>query len=356
MLTYLLAVLAACMNATSSVLQRKANRRVPQKQNLSVKLVVSLFHQPVWFGGVLAVTAGFLLQATALGMGQLTVVEPILVLELPATLILGSRVFGTRLGRREWGATAAMTAGLAGLLYFLSPSAGRAAAVSWYVWLTGVGINLALIGALVAWARRKSGGRGGNREGGSPFRAAVLGTAAGSAFGLTAALMKAMTNTFSQGIGVLLTSWPLYAMIASGVLGMFLLQSAMNAGRLIAAQPGITLSDPIVSILWGLLVFQEKARGGWFIALAVVSGLVMAAAVIGLARSPLLSDGPEPAGEGPRAGARAGDEPDSGATQGRPRSMLEAGPSGPGPQRKSARETPRSAPLRSRRHRLRAGH
>ena len=317
------------MNATSSVLQRKANRRVPQKQNLSVKLVVSLFHQPVWFGGVLAVTAGFLLQATALGMGQLTVVEPILVLELPATLILGSRVFGTRLGRREWGATAAMTAGLAGLLYFLSPSAGRAAAVSWYVWLTGVGINLALIGALVAWARRKSGGRGGNREGGSPFRAAVLGTAAGSAFGLTAALMKAMTNTFSQGIGVLLTSWPLYAMIASGVLGMFLLQSAMNAGRLIAAQPGITLSDPIVSILWGLLVFQEKARGGWFIALAVVSGLVMAAAVIGLARSPLLSDGPEPAGEGPRAGARAGDEPDSGATQGRPRSCWKQVPAVP---------------------------
>ena len=88
----------------------KANRRVPQKQNLSVKLIISLFHQPVWFGGILA---GFLLQATALGMGQLTVVEPILVLELPATLILGSRVFGTRLGRREWAVTAAMTAGLA---------------------------------------------------------------------------------------------------------------------------------------------------------------------------------------------------------------------------------------------------
>jgi hypothetical protein len=86
-----------------------------------------------------------------------------------------------------------------------------------------------------------------------------------------------------------------------------------------SSTPGITLSDPIVSILWGLLVFQEKARGGWFIALAVVSGLVMAAAVIGLARSPLLSDGPEPAGEGPGAGARAGNEPDSGATQGRPR-------------------------------------
>ncbi len=34
-LTYLLAILAACANATSLVLQRKANREVPQKQNLS---------------------------------------------------------------------------------------------------------------------------------------------------------------------------------------------------------------------------------------------------------------------------------------------------------------------------------
>jgi hypothetical protein len=30
MLSYLLAVLAACANATSSVLQRKANQQVPQ--------------------------------------------------------------------------------------------------------------------------------------------------------------------------------------------------------------------------------------------------------------------------------------------------------------------------------------
>jgi hypothetical protein len=87
----------------------------------------------------------------------------------------------------------------------------------------------------------------------------------------------------------LLTSWPLYAMIAAGALGMFLTQSAMNAGQLIAAQPGLTLADPIVSILWGILVFGEQVRGGWFITLPVISGLVMAAAVLVLARSPALS-------------------------------------------------------------------
>jgi hypothetical protein len=61
-LSYFLAVLAACANATSSVLQRKANKEVPQKENLSWKLIQSLLHQPVWYFGILAITVGFLLR------------------------------------------------------------------------------------------------------------------------------------------------------------------------------------------------------------------------------------------------------------------------------------------------------
>lgn len=300
MLTYLLAILAACANATSSVLQRKANREVPRKQNLSPRLIWSLAHEPVWFGGVLAVFAGFLLQATALGNGQLSVVEPVLVLELPATLLLAARVFHARLGRREWVCVAAMAAGLAGLLYALSPSAGRTASVRWYEWAIGIGANLAFAGVMVAWGRRGPVGQGGGN--GGAHLAATLGVAAGSVFGLTAALMKGMTGTFSDGIGALLTSWQLYGMIAVGVLGMFLMQSAMNAGRLIAAQPGLTLSDPIVSILWGILVFDERPRGGWFIALAVTGGLALVGAVVILAHTPLLSGHPgkEDVGRGHR--------------------------------------------------------
>jgi drug/metabolite transporter (DMT)-like permease len=123
-LTYALAVLAACANAVSSVLQRKANQRVPQRENMSLRQIRRLLRQPVWFGGILAITAGFLLQASALGTGQLSVVEPVLVLELPFTLMLASWLFRQRLGLREWLPIVAMTAGLAGLLYLLAPSAG----------------------------------------------------------------------------------------------------------------------------------------------------------------------------------------------------------------------------------------
>jgi drug/metabolite transporter (DMT)-like permease len=143
MLSYVLAVLAAVGNATSSVLQRKANRDVPRSQNLSWRLIWSLLHQPVWFGGILAICIGFLLQATALGSGQLATVEPILVLELPLTLILASRIFGQGLRRREWGSAVVMTASLGALLFLLSPSAGRNGHVPWYGWALGISVNLA---------------------------------------------------------------------------------------------------------------------------------------------------------------------------------------------------------------------
>jgi drug/metabolite transporter (DMT)-like permease len=291
-LTYLLAVLAACANAVSSVLQRKANKRVPRDENMSLRQIGLLLHQPVWFGGILAITAGFLLQATALGTGDLSVVEPVLVLELPFTLIVASRLFHQRLGAHEWLPIAAMTAGLAGLLYLLAPAEGGAPRVHWYGWTAGIGGNLVLVGVLVLWGRRGSlrpdAEKGPGQHGGS-FRAAVLAGAAGSAFGLTAALMKAMTRTFSPGIVHAFTDWPIYAMVATGALGMFLTQSALNAGQLIAVQPGLTLSDPLISVLWGVLVFKEEVRQGWFILGEVAcAGLIVAGVVI-LARSPLLA-------------------------------------------------------------------
>ncbi len=288
MLSYLLAVMAAVANATSSVLQRKANREVPSKQNLSLRLIWSLLHQPVWFGGILAICVGFLLQATALGFGQLATVEPILVLELPLTLILASRIFGQGMHWREWGSAAVMTVSLGALLFLLSPTAGRNGGVPWYGWVFGIGVNLALVGVLVLLGRRKS-----VRGSGSAYRAALLGIAAGSTFGLTAALMKGMTKTFSQGLVTLFTSWEIYAMVAAGLLGMFLVQSALNAGGLIAAQPGLTLADPVISVLWGVFAFHESVRGGWYILPEVAAAAVMATAVLALARSPLLADAAE---------------------------------------------------------------
>lgn len=280
MLSPLLAVLAAVANGLASVLQRKAARDQPTSENLSWRLMWHLLHRPAWFGGILAIIAGFLLQAAALGAGRISVVEPVLVLELPATLFLASLVFRSRMTSREWGAAAAMTAGLGGLLYSLSPTGGSSVDVPWQLWATAAGANVVVVGVAVGWAATQPPGA---------RRAAILGAATGCAFGLTAALIKGMTDRFSQGVTGVLTSWQLYAMIVAGLGSVFLLQSAMNAGRLLATQPGLTLVDPVVAVLWGILVFGEQVRDGLFLVPAAAGAVVVAASVVALARSPLLS-------------------------------------------------------------------
>lgn len=293
MLSALFAVLAAVANATASVLQRKAAQDQADSETLTWRLILHLLHRPIWFAGFSSVFVGFLLQALALGNGQISVVEPILVLELPATLLISAFAFRSRLGRREWGTSLVMTAGLAGVLFFLAPGAGSSTGVSGLAWAVGIGINLAVIAAAVAYGNFATGGAG---------EAAVLGVATGCGFGLTAALIKGVTQVFSDGFAALFTSWQLYAMIVVGAGSMFLLQSALNSGRLLAAQPGFTLADPVVSVAWGVFVFHEQVRTGFYLALAGVCALLVGTATVVLARSPLLS------GESGRHDADTGQE------------------------------------------------
>ncbi|GAA0445736.1 DMT family transporter [Streptomyces olivaceiscleroticus] len=284
MLSYLLAVLAACANAAASVLQRRASRDLPSEDSLRPRLILHLLSRPVWFAGFLCVILGFVLQAAALATGSLSVVQPILVVELPVTLLLASFVFHARLHRREWLSIVGMTVGLAALLYFLSPAAGAGEEAGWPAWTVGVTANLLIVVAAVEWGRRAAPAR----PGGGSRRAGAFGVAAGCQFGLTAAFMKGAMSHGEEGVGAVLATWQLYAMVAAGILAMFLLQSALHAGNLLAAQPGLTLSDPIVAILWGSFAFAEQVRGGWYVVPAVAGGALMACSAVVLTRSPLL--------------------------------------------------------------------
>ena len=63
-------------------------------------------------------------------------------------------------------------------------------------------------------------------------------------------------STSAGSIG-LLTTWQTYVAVGFGMLGVLVVQWALHTGPLLAAQPGFTLMDPLVSILWGVLVFNE---------------------------------------------------------------------------------------------------
>ena len=97
------------------------------------------------------------------------------------------------------------------------------------------------------------------------LRAAYLGVATSMGFGLAAGLVASVTAAFAGGgLGVVFTSWQTYLLIIVGPGFFVLLQETMKAGRLIASQPGLTLSNPIVAFGIGITIFGERIRtGGW---------------------------------------------------------------------------------------------
>src|SRR5699024_10257547 len=110
--------------------------------------------------------------------------------------------------------------------------------------------------------------------------------ATGTGFGTNAALIKAMTAALDrQGWAGLATTWQTYGVIVCGTLAFFLLQAALGSGPLLAAQPGLTGAEPIVSIIWGTVVFGEQVRGGLYLLGTGVSAALMAVGIVVLTRA-----------------------------------------------------------------------
>ena len=63
-----------------------------------------------------------------------------------------------------------------------------------------------------------------------------------------------------QGWSGLFQHWPVYAVVASGVLGTVLLQAAFAAGPLAASQSALLIVDPMASITIGIELFGEQLR------------------------------------------------------------------------------------------------
>ncbi|REH39332.1 hypothetical protein BCF44_113187 [Kutzneria buriramensis] len=279
MLGVLLAVAAAAMNAAASVLQRKADRDEPTRLAFSFRMFFDLVRRPAWLAGIGAVVVGFVLQAVALAVSAISVVQPLLVSELPLTLLLASLVFHRPIAARDWRAVAAMALGLAVFSFCLQPSGGHPLQRPLWAWIVGLAACVAIMGALVAAGRRAKGGR----------RAGLFGLATGVGFGTTAVLVAAAGTAADQGLGTMLHTWQTYAIVVIGPLSFFLLQNALQAGTLVASQPGMTLSNPLLAMVWGFTLFGEHARGGGWVAGELVGAALIGLGTLSLVRSPVLN-------------------------------------------------------------------
>ncbi|WP_240508925.1 DMT family transporter [Streptomyces agglomeratus] len=120
-LSVLFAVLTAVGNATGTVLQRIAARRVPPGDAFSFRLIPHLVHSAAWLGGIAVIVVAAACQALALTLGSMSLVQPILVSELPFTLLIACMVSRRPLPAAGWAAAGMIAAGLGLALAAASP-------------------------------------------------------------------------------------------------------------------------------------------------------------------------------------------------------------------------------------------
>lgn len=278
MIEVLVSVLAAAAYALGSVLQRRGAISAPRAEGLRLGFVVDLLRQPVWLGGIAAMILGVVLQALALHGGAIALVEPILVAELPLTLLLAALIFRAGIDRRTGVTILVMSGALSGLLLLARPTGGHVDDVSGLGWIVSLAATAGAITILVAVSRRSF----------PAARAGLLGIASGLGHGLSATLLKASTVLAAQDLVSILSSWKPYAAVAAGGVSLYLFQVALQSGPLVAAQSGLNILDPLSAACFGLVLFGEHARGGSAFPLEVACGIVLLVAIVVLARSPLL--------------------------------------------------------------------
>jgi hypothetical protein len=83
----------------------------------------------------------------------------------------------------------------------------------------------------------------------------------------------------------LLTSWPLYTLLAVGAVGLLLNQLSFQAGPLSASLPAITVVNPLLAVLLGVTVYDENLRHTpWAITTEAGFLVLFSAAAIALTR------------------------------------------------------------------------
>jgi drug/metabolite transporter (DMT)-like permease len=270
-------VVAAMLLGIGFVLQQQAAEKVPAASFMRLALLTQLLRMPRWLAGVAAMAVGQLLSAWALGHLSLAVSEPLLSTSLIFALLLAGPVSGQLLRRSEILGAVLLICAVAALSATRSLHAPTESFGSFGHWpaaavIGGIALVLAHLG------RRQRGAR-----------ATLTGVASGLVLGIADALTRQSVQIIdSRGLTGLLTSWQGYAVVAAATVGIWLMQSAFNAGPLHASLPAVTAAEPVAGMLLGVIVFGDVIHvTPWLLALYAASIATMICGVVLVARAPV---------------------------------------------------------------------
>lgn len=279
---YALGVLAAILLGTSFVLQQGAAQQAPAADFLRLRLVADLLRKPRWLVGIGVMILGQLLAAWVEGHIILALSAPLLATNLLVALALAWPLSDQPIAASEVIGAVVLVAGVIALSVAQSVSPEYDIVGSPRYWPYCGAAAAVMVMGFAAAGRWRSG----------QSRAALVGAGAGLIFGTQDALTKLVVDTAvdARHLTVLLTSWPLYSLVAVGGVGLWLMQSAFSAAPLHVCLPPMTAMEPLWAITLGIIVFREKVPVSPVMIAVQVTGLVaLVTGVVLVARAPALA-------------------------------------------------------------------
>jgi len=259
----LLAVGAAFFIAIGDVIHQRSTHEVTDEPVSHVDLFLRLLRNGQWWLGSAVSAVGFALQAAALGLGSVLLVQALLVTSLLFALPINARLSRRRVTRWEVDMVI-VTVG--------DPTSGHSRA-SLDTWTAVVVVLAPALVACVLGANVLKG----------PASAVLLGVVSGALWGLFAVLTKGVVDRLDDGLLALVRTPELYVWALVAIAGTAYQQSSFRAGSLTASLPTMTVAEPVVGSVLGIVVLGETLRpgdAGWLTLFVAVGVMVVATAAL----------------------------------------------------------------------------
>lgn len=241
---------------------------------LSFRHVLSLFRRPSWVVGTLLLGGAVLFQIFSLSLSPLIVVQPVGVVAMVITAILNARMTGVRLPKRAMVSLAMCVGGIAVFVTVAAFTAADHPVTDQKLQTILIIFGVVLAAALVLFVILRH----------RAFALLYI-VGAGVLYGFVATFAKAVIGRLQQNEFEWLTWACVAALLIGALVGMVFVQNAYSSGPPDLVIAGLTVIDPLVAILIGIVVLHEAANAPlWAVGVFIATGVIALIGVFGLAK------------------------------------------------------------------------
>ena len=241
---------------------------------LSFGQIKALLTRPSWILGTLMLVLAIVCQLAALVKAPLIVVQPLGAIALVITTLLNARISGHSPTKKSLTAIIFCVGGIFLFVFFAAIYATEKEVTEreLFVILALLLVVIIVLGACWLILRHR-------------MRALFYVIGAGILYGFVATLAKVVIKRIEASQFEWITAVCVLALLAAAAVGAYFVQTAYSSGPPDLVIAGLTVVDPLIAVLIGMIVLREAAAAPWWVLIIfAAAGAIAVWGVVNLAR------------------------------------------------------------------------